>query len=658
MAAGSIPDLVARLSSGDEAAQCTAAHALKELAVRRTADRSAIVAAGGVDALLQRMRSTSLHVQVAAAMALCALTLEPAAAAAVLASRVLPCLVALLQAGARVPGAAGEYLFTHMAVGLSRFAHADGAAVALVDAGVLPALLPALESGEPRLQHAAAGVLANLAFCAELGEQLVPAVPLLARCLSEADAKVQQAAATALGNVSKSAAVHSAVLGAGSVPLLLQCMQSSTECLALAALAAVGNLCNNDGECSRAVVAAGGVPSLLALLSSHVADVAVRVLDCLAHACPEACVAIEDVGGVPMLMQLVSTRAGAAEGAACLVGRLAELSPQLRSAFQAAGAQAAIGQLLLSYGIPDDELARMYDTVGEELRLERAGLGSPPPSAAAAEGAEEPAEEVEEAAAAAALPAEPATPHAAEAAGSSTPLPHQPSQPASVQIAAPNPHKICAAPGCGATRGLRLCGGCGTVRYCSEACSHAHWREHRAECRRLQAEQQKAGQWLRCLQVRSSSCRFCPWPPFFCHLLVGPLAAVHSIDSANRTTSGLGGLRRCKGRKTTGFVFWKARGWVAVRPSWLAITIPQTAWCASAPVPRCHVMPPPALMQQSSASGRDGVGGGVEAHLSCPVWRPAPQARGMGLRCWAAHSRGRPRAPHTWPRRSGWRPPP
>ena len=47
--------------------------------------------------------------------------------------------------------------------------------------------------------------------------------------------------------------------------------------------------------------------------------------------------------------------------------------------------------------------------------------------------------------------------------------------------------RVCAAPGCGATRGLRRCGGCGTVRYCSAACSRAHWRAHKGKCRRLQA---------------------------------------------------------------------------------------------------------------------------------------------------------------------------
>ena len=49
--------------------------------------------------------------------------------------------------------------------------------------------------------------------------------------------------------------------------------------------------------------------------------------------------------------------------------------------------------------------------------------------------------------------------------------------------------RVCAAPGCSATSGLRRCRGCHAVRYCSEACSRAHWRAHKADCRRLAAEQ-------------------------------------------------------------------------------------------------------------------------------------------------------------------------
>ena len=48
--------------------------------------------------------------------------------------------------------------------------------------------------------------------------------------------------------------------------------------------------------------------------------------------------------------------------------------------------------------------------------------------------------------------------------------------------------RVCAAAGCQATDGLRQCKGCGSVRYCGEACMRAHWREHRPKCKQLRAE--------------------------------------------------------------------------------------------------------------------------------------------------------------------------
>ncbi|EFN51540.1 hypothetical protein CHLNCDRAFT_139983 [Chlorella variabilis] len=45
--------------------------------------------------------------------------------------------------------------------------------------------------------------------------------------------------------------------------------------------------------------------------------------------------------------------------------------------------------------------------------------------------------------------------------------------------------RVCAAEGCGNTSGLHRCSGRRAVRYCSEACSHAHGKAHKAECRRL-----------------------------------------------------------------------------------------------------------------------------------------------------------------------------
>ena len=66
--------------------------------------------------------------------------------------------------------------------------------------------------------------------------------------------------------------------------------------------------------------------------------------------------------------------------------------------------------------------------------------------------------------------------------------------PAASATPRPPAPRVCANPGCGATDGLRRCGGCSAVRYCGEACSHAHWRAHKAECRRVAAERQAAAE--------------------------------------------------------------------------------------------------------------------------------------------------------------------
>ena len=83
------------------------------------------------------------------------------------------------------------------------------------------------------------------------------------------------------------------------------------------------------------------------------------------------------------------------------------------------------------------------------------------------------------------------------------PLPAAPMTPeVAVQRARALALRSCANPRCtdlsgpseAALRGRR-CGGCGVVRYCSEACSHTDWRAHKAACRLLkrQRQQQREG---------------------------------------------------------------------------------------------------------------------------------------------------------------------
>lgn len=55
------------------------------------------------------------------------------------------------------------------------------------------------------------------------------------------------------------------------------------------------------------------------------------------------------------------------------------------------------------------------------------------------------------------------------------------------------PPRACAAPGCTVRTRLKRCSGCHAVRYCSMECARAHWREHRGECRRMQAEYEAGG---------------------------------------------------------------------------------------------------------------------------------------------------------------------
>ena len=84
--------------------------------------------------------------------------------------------------------------------------------------------------------------------------------------------------------------------------------------------------------------------------------------------------------------------------------------------------------------------------------------------------------------------------HSAEpAAGGEAPNGAQPAAAAEVPPAAqpapllPAP-RVCAAEGCSNATGLRRCGGCARVRYCSTDCRDAHWRAHRRECKRWRAE--------------------------------------------------------------------------------------------------------------------------------------------------------------------------
>ena len=334
------------------------------------------------------------------------------------------------------------------------------------------------------------------------------------------------------------APLQAAFASDGGIEAAVRLLQSATPALRLAAASMLGAACVRNAECAAAVASAGGVSALLRLLreawgaaqpNSDFLQLAAYALGACAAASPAAAQAAADAGGGQLVIELLQAalqhpeahwwpipgvlaamaklgeehaadlaERGAIEALVQLLPRpggnshpapltvinalgwLAEGSVERAAAIADAGVVPALLQCLSS----DDPLtqvdaaellsdvmtacphlrASVIETGGDSQLQRLLGSSDGNVRQAAAHALDALAEARE------AAPDQPAASTA----------PGTPAQPA-------RPPRICAAPGCGATTGLKRCGGCGRVRYCSTECSRAHWREHRAECRRLQA---------------------------------------------------------------------------------------------------------------------------------------------------------------------------
>jgi MYND finger len=65
----------------------------------------------------------------------------------------------------------------------------------------------------------------------------------------------------------------------------------------------------------------------------------------------------------------------------------------------------------------------------------------------------------------------------------------------------------CAASGCNATEGLRVCAGCRDARYCSKDCQFSHRAQHKEACKTLKAAKDEAKEFLRILEAANDSSR-------------------------------------------------------------------------------------------------------------------------------------------------------
>lgn len=282
-------------------------------------------------------------------------------------------------------------------------------------------------------------------------------------------ALVQRLPALALMNLTRAADADSlqrcqAVAAAGGIPALgrLLC-SSSDEAVQRAAAGTLSNLMVDSLEMQQAIMAAGAIPALLQLTRSSSSECALTETDGallnLNFQSPSISQQIAAADGVPALARCLSSDSEAVQlRAVCALVNLCKNAHADIAAAIHAEAVPSLLRLLFSFN------AEVRDTSGHALRVLSAME-----AAAAAECAAAPAANVLDAPAA------------------------EPAADAAPRKQLPHPPRVCAAPGCGATRGLRRCGGCGAVRYCREACRNTHWYTHRPECRWLQAEAAAAG---------------------------------------------------------------------------------------------------------------------------------------------------------------------
>ncbi len=401
-----------------------------------------MIAAADVPALVRRMRSGSRVGQLQAANQLYE-------------------LFVLSAAEHLVPGAAEQHAFAA--------------------AGGIEAAVWQLRSGAPAVRPAALKLLGGACFGnAQCADAVVSAGGIAAMLSSlqpgssaAADSPVVVQAARALGCALKaSPTAAQAAADAGAIDVLTQLLTASLQqapnfecweglCIALAALAQLGEQHAAD------IAARGAIQALVRLLAACSLQLTARdwsgpALSALTSAIGELCIgspervaALVHAAVVPALVRCLSSQAVVAQRNAALLLHHALLAcPSARAAIIAAGGDSQL-QILLSSS---------YDGARQCAAGALTCLAA----------AEQQQAEVATA------------PSAAEAA-----VPTTPAQPA-------RPPRMCAAPTCCATSGLRRCGGCGTVRYCSVECSRAHWREHKAECRRLQAVKAAAAEAAAC----------------------------------------------------------------------------------------------------------------------------------------------------------------
>ena len=414
--------------------------------------------ASNIPALVQRLRSGRRTEQLRAAQRIYALAEDKSLWPAIAAAGGIPALVQLMRSSSNAVRSAACCALTDV------ICTPGGEAAFMAAGGLAPLLDCLLRCSNEQVMAAATYLAGNVLLDsnprrAECCAALVGSLPILVRRLHD-QRPLPGATARLLRNLCSSAVASTdvekdAAVAAGALPALAQLLQNGNAYEQSNALSMLATLAFNTTN--QAAIAAEGLISTFAqqLLNADrnvqrwaAGAVHGLTLGNAGQPSPRYCEAIVAAGAVPCLVRCLEadnerTRLRAAWALHNLCSASAAACCKARSA----GAVAALQRLPQSEDVQVKEAADILLGV-----LQRSPAAAARPSG-----------------------------------GACAPPGSQRSLPPSTRQRPPAP-RLCAAPGCTATRVLHRCGGCGTVRYCSAACSHAHWREHRTECRRLQAE--------------------------------------------------------------------------------------------------------------------------------------------------------------------------
>ena len=269
-----VPSLLDAL--GDSVELSLVLRSLRNLTVT-PAQQLAVVEAAGVVPLVALLDSEDEMVVSRAAATIANISAHPDNVASIAAAGAIPALTVNLKAGL------DSSVLEHASKALRNLAVNPENERATFAAGAVPLLVKLLECEYPKVQEQAAAALGNLAAEEAIG----PLVSLLSKATGPGHSPgVQEEAAAALGNL---ATIHAdRVVALGGIESLVRLLSIGIfagaqleAALALEAIAACSS------EHSAAIVTAGGIPPLLALLdgasNQEVVEGALEALLALAH---------------------------------------------------------------------------------------------------------------------------------------------------------------------------------------------------------------------------------------------------------------------------------------------------------------------------------------------------------------------------------------